>query len=129
MSTFESLGVCAGFMQATGWPCVVAVMANWYGKGKRGAIMGEPTGMTCSMHLVWKLCLSRWSALNGLRFVAGWGTVKPEMRPTPAAASDVLGYLAVAAEALGGLTPVLAAHSQVLSVYQRHTIDQAACLF
>ena len=33
--------VCAGFMQATGWPSVVAVMANWYGKGKRGAVMGE----------------------------------------------------------------------------------------
>ena len=31
---------CAGFLQATGWPSVVAVMANWYGKGKRGAIMG-----------------------------------------------------------------------------------------
>ena len=36
----------AGFMQATGWPCVVAVMANWYGKGKRGAVMGEPTPTT-----------------------------------------------------------------------------------
>jgi sugar phosphate permease len=30
----------AGFMQATGWPSVVAVMGNWYGKGKRGAVMG-----------------------------------------------------------------------------------------
>lgn len=27
-------------MQATGWPSVVAVMGNWYGKGKRGAVMG-----------------------------------------------------------------------------------------
>lgn len=30
----------AGFLQATGWPSVVAVMGNWYGKGKRGAVMG-----------------------------------------------------------------------------------------
>ena len=31
---------CAGFVQASGWPSVVAIMANWYGKGKRGLIMG-----------------------------------------------------------------------------------------
>ena len=36
-----------GFMQATGWPSVVAVMANWYGKGKRGAVMGELTPSAC----------------------------------------------------------------------------------
>ena len=35
------LPVCyAGFVQASGWPSVVAIMANWYGKGKRGLIMG-----------------------------------------------------------------------------------------
>ena len=26
--------------QATGWPGVVSVMANWFGKGRRGMIMG-----------------------------------------------------------------------------------------
>ena len=26
--------------QATGWPGVVSVMANWFGKGRRGLIMG-----------------------------------------------------------------------------------------
>lgn len=26
----------AGLFQATGWPCVVAVAGNWFGKGKRG---------------------------------------------------------------------------------------------
>lgn len=30
----------AGLLQATGWPSVVSVMANWFGKGKRGLIMG-----------------------------------------------------------------------------------------
>jgi OPA family glycerol-3-phosphate transporter-like MFS transporter 1/2 len=26
--------------QSTGWPSVVAIMANWFGKGKRGLVMG-----------------------------------------------------------------------------------------
>ncbi|KAF8380597.1 hypothetical protein HHK36_028085 [Tetracentron sinense] len=30
----------AGLFQATGWPSVVAVMGNWFGKKKRGLIMG-----------------------------------------------------------------------------------------
>ena len=30
----------AGAMQSTGWPSVVSVMGNWFGKGKRGLIMG-----------------------------------------------------------------------------------------
>ncbi|XP_041373277.1 glucose-6-phosphate exchanger SLC37A2-like isoform X2 [Gigantopelta aegis] len=29
-----------GMFQSTGWPSVVACMGNWYGKGKRGLIMG-----------------------------------------------------------------------------------------
>lgn len=34
------LQVIAGVFQSTGWPSVVAVMGNWYGKGKRGLVMG-----------------------------------------------------------------------------------------
>nr|KYP51515.1 Sugar phosphate exchanger 2 [Cajanus cajan] len=30
----------AGFFEATGWPSVVAVIGNWFGKHKRGLIMG-----------------------------------------------------------------------------------------
>ncbi|XP_033641154.1 glucose-6-phosphate exchanger SLC37A2-like isoform X1 [Asterias rubens] len=37
---FISMMILGGFFQATGWPAVVAVVANWYGKGKRGSIMG-----------------------------------------------------------------------------------------
>lgn len=29
-----------GFVQSTGWPAVVALMGNWFGKSKRGLIMG-----------------------------------------------------------------------------------------
>jgi len=32
--------VVTGCFQATGWPGVVSVMANWFGKGRRGLIMG-----------------------------------------------------------------------------------------
>ena len=32
--------VILGMFQATGWPGVVSVMANWFGKGRRGLIMG-----------------------------------------------------------------------------------------
>ena len=32
--------ILSGILQTTGWPGVVTVMANWFGKGKRGLIMG-----------------------------------------------------------------------------------------
>tara|TARA_B110000977_G_scaffold162705_1_gene208313 strand:- start:2197 stop:3702 length:1506 start_codon:yes stop_codon:yes gene_type:complete len=32
--------VLAGVFQSTGWPSVVSVMGNWFGKSKRGLIMG-----------------------------------------------------------------------------------------
>ncbi|XP_037543763.1 glucose-6-phosphate exchanger SLC37A2 [Nematolebias whitei] len=32
--------VMNGLMQTTGWPAVVACVGNWFGKGKRGLIMG-----------------------------------------------------------------------------------------
>jgi len=35
-----AIQVSLGMFQATGWPGVVTVMANWFGKGRRGLIMG-----------------------------------------------------------------------------------------
>jgi OPA family glycerol-3-phosphate transporter-like MFS transporter 1/2 len=32
--------ILAGVFQSTGWPSVVSVMGNWFGKSKRGLIMG-----------------------------------------------------------------------------------------
>ncbi|KAK3101050.1 hypothetical protein FSP39_000582 [Pinctada imbricata] len=32
--------ILGGLVQSTGWPSVVTCMGNWYGKGKRGFIMG-----------------------------------------------------------------------------------------
>ncbi|BHF84735.1 hypothetical protein SprV_0902788700 [Sparganum proliferum] len=30
----------AGFMQSSGWPAVVTCMGNWFGKGRRGLVLG-----------------------------------------------------------------------------------------
>ncbi|XP_044535636.1 sugar phosphate exchanger 3 isoform X4 [Gracilinanus agilis] len=35
-----SLWILNGLLQSTGWPCVVAVMGNWFGKAGRGVIFG-----------------------------------------------------------------------------------------
>ncbi|KAG4117230.1 hypothetical protein ERO13_D12G216400v2 [Gossypium hirsutum] len=37
---YLSMQMVAGLFQATGWPSVVAVVGNWFGKRKRGLIMG-----------------------------------------------------------------------------------------
>lgn len=37
---FVIVQIISGLVQSTGWPSVVACVGNWYGKGKRGFIMG-----------------------------------------------------------------------------------------
>ncbi|KAK2143386.1 hypothetical protein LSH36_845g01012 [Paralvinella palmiformis] len=37
---FLAVQILGGFAQSTGWPTVVTCVANWFGKGKRGLIMG-----------------------------------------------------------------------------------------
>lgn len=37
---FLAMQMAAGLFQATGWPSVVAVIGNWFGKRRRGLIMG-----------------------------------------------------------------------------------------
>ncbi|XP_056266911.1 glucose-6-phosphate exchanger SLC37A2 isoform X1 [Pseudoliparis swirei] len=37
---YAAIQVLNGLMQTTGWPAVVACVGNWFGKGKRGLIMG-----------------------------------------------------------------------------------------
>ena len=39
-SYYIFVSVSAGLFQSTGWPSVVSIVANWFGKGKRGLIMG-----------------------------------------------------------------------------------------
>ncbi len=40
MPYFLSVQIIGGLFQATGWPSVVTVMANWFGHGNRGLVMG-----------------------------------------------------------------------------------------
>lgn len=37
---FVIVSLLGGLFQSSGWPSVVSIMANWFGKGKRGLIMG-----------------------------------------------------------------------------------------
>lgn len=37
---FLAVQIVSGVFQSIGWPCVVAVVGNWFGKSKRGLIMG-----------------------------------------------------------------------------------------
>jgi len=37
---YAIIQIIGGAFQATGWPSVVSVVGNWFGKGKRGLIMG-----------------------------------------------------------------------------------------
>ncbi|XWS62050.1 hypothetical protein CRYUN_Cryun07bG0177700 [Craigia yunnanensis] len=39
-SFYLVMQLVAGLFQATGWPSVMAVMGNWFGKRKRGLLMG-----------------------------------------------------------------------------------------
>ncbi|XP_068653349.1 putative glycerol-3-phosphate transporter 5 [Aristolochia californica] len=37
---FLAVQIVSGLFQSTGWPCVVSVVGHWFGKSKRGLIMG-----------------------------------------------------------------------------------------
>jgi OPA family glycerol-3-phosphate transporter-like MFS transporter 1/2 len=39
-SYYIFISILAGLFQSTGWPSVVSIVANWFGKGKRGLVMG-----------------------------------------------------------------------------------------
>jgi len=55
LAYFIVIQVCCGIFQSSGWPGVVATMGNWFGKGKRGLIMG-----------VWNAHTSLGNILGGL---------------------------------------------------------------
>lgn len=58
--------ILAGLFQGTGWPIVVAIVAHWFGKGKRGLVMG-----------IWNAHTSVGNTLGALMsasvLVYGWG--------------------------------------------------------
>lgn len=58
--------VVCGLFQSIGWPCVVAVVGNWFGKSKRGLIMGVWSSNTSVGNIIGSLVAS---AVLGF----GWG--------------------------------------------------------
>lgn len=69
---FIAVQVTGGLFQATGWPSVVSVMANWFGKGKRGLIMGVWNAHTSVGNITGSLI-----AAYCLRLGWGWSFLVP----------------------------------------------------
>ncbi|KAL4575957.1 hypothetical protein LXL04_012044 [Taraxacum kok-saghyz] len=62
----------AGLFQSTGWPSVVAVVGNWFGKSKRGLIMGVWNAHTSVGNIAGSLI-----AAYFLKYGWGWSMVVP----------------------------------------------------
>ena len=59
-----------GLFQASGWPGVVSVMANWFGKGRRGLIMGLWNSHTSLGNILGSLIAGAFVTYNwGLSFI------------------------------------------------------------
>ncbi|XWS51597.1 hypothetical protein CRYUN_Cryun12cG0190500 [Craigia yunnanensis] len=69
---FLIVQIIAGLFQSTGWPSVVAVVGNWFGKKKRGLIMGIWNAHTSVGNITGSLIAS---AL--LSYGWGWSFVVP----------------------------------------------------
>lgn len=69
---FLAIQMFAGLFQSTGWPSVVAVVGNWFGKRKRGLIMGIWNAHTSVGNITGSLVAS---AL--LKYGWGWSFVVP----------------------------------------------------
>ena len=69
---FVFVQVVYGLFQSIGWPCVVAVVGNWFGKTKRGLIMGVWSSHTSVGNIVGSVIAS-----GVLEFGWGWSFVVP----------------------------------------------------
>ncbi|OIW08790.1 hypothetical protein TanjilG_16371 [Lupinus angustifolius] len=69
---FLVVQMIAGLFQSTGWPSVVAVVGNWFGKGKRGLIMGVWNAHTSVGNIAGSLVASAM-----LNYGWGWSFVLP----------------------------------------------------
>uniref|UniRef100_A0A4W3H2H0 Glucose-6-phosphate exchanger SLC37A2 n=1 Tax=Callorhinchus milii TaxID=7868 RepID=A0A4W3H2H0_CALMI len=62
--------VANGLVQTTGWPSVVTCVGNWFGKGKRGFIMGVWNSHTSVGNILGSLIAGVWvSSAWGLSFI------------------------------------------------------------
>ncbi|XP_051871208.1 glucose-6-phosphate exchanger SLC37A1-like isoform X2 [Pristis pectinata] len=62
--------IANGLVQTTGWPSVVTCIGNWFGKGKRGLIMGIWNSHTSVGNILGSLIAAHWvSNCWGMSFV------------------------------------------------------------
>ncbi|XP_021551947.1 glucose-6-phosphate exchanger SLC37A2 isoform X4 [Neomonachus schauinslandi] len=67
---FVLIQICNGLVQTTGWPSVVTCVGNWFGKGKRGLIMGIWNSHTSVGNILGSLIAGMWvNEQWGLSFV------------------------------------------------------------
>ncbi|XP_022749584.1 putative glycerol-3-phosphate transporter 5 [Durio zibethinus] len=71
-SYFMGVQVVCGVFQSIGWPCVVAVVGNWFGKEKRGLIMGVWTSNMSVGNIIGSVVAS-----GVLEFGWGWSFLVP----------------------------------------------------
>lgn len=72
LAFFVGVQVVCGLFQSIGWPCVVSVMGNWFGKDKRGLIMGVWNSHTSVGNVIGSVVAS-----GVLEFGWGWSFVVP----------------------------------------------------
>uniref|UniRef100_A0A8C4KG36 Solute carrier family 37 member 2 n=1 Tax=Dromaius novaehollandiae TaxID=8790 RepID=A0A8C4KG36_DRONO len=67
---FIIMQIFSGLAQTTGWPAVVTCMGNWFGKGKRGLIMGVWNSHTSVGNILGSLIAGVWvTSAWGLSFI------------------------------------------------------------
>ncbi|XP_021567902.1 glucose-6-phosphate exchanger SLC37A2 [Carlito syrichta] len=67
---FVLIQICNGLVQTTGWPSVVTCVGNWFGKGKRGLIMGIWNSHTSVGNILGSLIAGIWvNGQWGLSFI------------------------------------------------------------
>lgn len=68
--------IANGLVQTTGWPAVVACVGNWFGKGKRGLIMGIWNSHTSVGNILGSLIAGSFvSSAWGLSFIVPGGII------------------------------------------------------
>ncbi|KAL3747849.1 hypothetical protein ACJRO7_016633 [Eucalyptus globulus] len=69
---FVGVQIACGLFQSIGWPCVVAVVGNWFGKAKRGLILGVWNSHTSIGNIIGSVVAS-----GMLEYGWGWSFVLP----------------------------------------------------
>ncbi|KAM7537381.1 hypothetical protein Aperf_G00000061630 [Anoplocephala perfoliata] len=108
LSYYVAAQILGGITQATGWPCVVTILSNWFGRGRRGLIMGiwnahTNVGNVLGSILAGAFVNYQWGAsflVPGFLLIAGAYVVYlvlvdhpiPELDLSPSSTSDADGH-------------------------------------